>query len=81
MAMNDVCIEVKLGGLIYGCPFKQRLSDCPFQNLANETFEEKISLFENFDLEKKKKIVSHHIKCSKKREPNRIYRNSKLNYA
>lgn len=56
-------------GSLYGCPHGARLPDCPVKPVEHEPFEKKFNWFMNLSEKEKDAIVSHHLKCSEKRDP------------
>jgi hypothetical protein len=62
--MNE---EHTLYGLAYSCPYFQRKTDCPFNEIDHLSFPEKIEWIDNLSQDKKKAILEHHQTCSQKR--------------
>ncbi len=55
-------------GCAYDCPFQERRQDCPFIEIEQLTFKEKIVWIEDINKEKKESIVEHHLICTRGRE-------------
>lgn len=57
----------KLYGLAFGCPFLERIENCPMKRLDELTFGEKYQLINKLSQYEKHKIFEKHINCSKNR--------------
>lgn len=63
-----MCDYYLILGCAYECPVRKRTVDCPFNEVENLTFKEKVNWINNNSLEKNDSILKYHIHCSKKRK-------------
>jgi hypothetical protein len=60
--------EYGIFGFAYECPFQKRSADCPFVEIDQLSFKEKIIWIEDMSSDKKESIVKHHSVCTWDRE-------------
>ncbi len=75
-------------GWAYECPFKKREQDCPFAEIEQLSFKDKVTWLENINRRKKESMIKHHLICSQNRDKeegkhkeffrNKIYINSPI---
>lgn len=60
-----------LYGILYGCPFKERLNECPLIEFDRFSFQNKILIFNALTKEEKQDILNKHKVCLRVREKHR----------
>lgn len=66
--LNAMYSEYDMYGCAYNCPFQNRLNDCPFAQVDQYSFKQKIAWVEGLGIENTESIIEHHRKCVDKRE-------------
>jgi len=59
--------ENEILGCAYNCPAQDRKRDCPFNEVASQSFKEKVNWWKGLCKEKKESIIQHHIFCTENR--------------
>lgn len=59
--------DIDLYGFAYNCPSLHRQTDCPFKQVEQHPFKERVVWINGLSIEKKETILVHHKTCSKKR--------------
>jgi len=62
--------ENNIYGFAYDCPVKERLRDCPFYEIEDFSFYEKVIWIKSINEEKRESIIQHHLFCSENRALN-----------
>jgi hypothetical protein len=62
-------IKYDLYGLAYECPSFERKENCPFKELDDLHFKEKIAVINNSPDEQNAARLRHHTECIRKRNP------------
>ncbi|MDF1549927.1 MAG: hypothetical protein P1P88_19025 [Bacteroidales bacterium] len=57
-----------LYGLLFSCPFDERLDNCPFTNIRRKTIFYRVEFFMLMSKENKEKYIRAHKKCLELRE-------------
>lgn len=60
-----------LYGILYGCPFNERLNECPLIEFDRFSFQDKMHIFNALTKEEKQDVLNKHNVCLKKREKHR----------
>lgn len=60
--------SIFLYGLIFKCPFVERIADCPFLEIDKQSINEKIHWIDNLSELNKVKLLTIHSCCSMNRE-------------
>jgi len=60
--------DYEIFGCAYGCPLQNRNQDCPFMEIDQLKFIEKVDWVEDLNNGKKGVIVEHHLTCIRNRE-------------
>lgn len=55
---------IEMYGLAYGCPRKERVEGCPFKELDQLSFAEKVELIENMTSKEKTQFLYRHKSCN-----------------
>ena len=59
--------KINLYGLAYDCPYLQRLVECPFKEVDDLSFYDKVIWVECLSKEEQRVILEYHLSCSKNR--------------
>ena len=60
--------DFEIFGYAYDCPFQKRKQDCPFAEIDQLDFKEKVGWIGDLDEWNKEQIIKHHSICSRNRE-------------
>lgn len=68
MFMIETMLAYKYTGLIFDCPFKGELENCPYKLIRELTMKDRFKVYENLSRESRLTLVECHLKCLGKRE-------------
>jgi len=59
--------DEEIYGCLYECLWQSRCNDCPFNEIDQYSFKEKVIWFNSLTSDKKESIIDHHSFCFNKR--------------